>query len=177
MAQNSSESNKKSYKGPGNLWIILLGIICAVSLVWMIWVLLMPDSQETAFTPPPFEEQAVTAELSDLPFTEDNRIEAGDLLIYVGSSISEENDSLDLTVWNSNEDRNLIRIRVTDEAGKVLGETGLLKPGEMVDSIPLDQLSSSHRYIIRIMGYEPDTYYSAGSFTLNVDLNEGGEGS
>lgn len=170
--KNAPETKSRSFP----VWLWILAVCCLVSLIWMVWVLVRPASETGTFTPPPFEESARTAELADLSFTEENRIQAGDLIVYAGMS-SLKGEVLDLPVWNSPESKAWIRIRILDEQGNTLGETGVLKPSETVDQISLSSPAASGKMIIQIMGYEPETYHSAGSIRLSVDLNqEGGSG-
>ena len=54
---------------------------------------------------------------------------------------------------------------------KVVGETGLLKPGEYIKEVKLDKsLKKDDEITLKVMGYEPDTYYSAGSISLNTKV-------
>ena len=63
------------------------------------------------------------------------------------------------------------KLRIYDEAGNILGETGLLKPGEYVQYVALDkELAPGTPIKLKIMGYEPATYLSAGSVVLNTQI-------
>ena len=56
---------------------------------------------------------------------------------------------------------------------KVLGETGLIRPGEYVQSIKYDQLPGQDTNIVlKVMAYEPETYHSAGSFFIEMKRKE-----
>ena len=66
------------------------------------------------------------------------------------------------TVW--------MRLRISDEKGNVLGQTGLVRPGEYVEYIVLDRMPETSRAIAKILTYEPETYYSMGSATAEVML-------
>ena len=51
----------------------------------------------------------------------------------------------------------------------ILGETGLVRPGEYVQTVALTTIPKSGTPItLKIMAYEPDTYYSAGAASLNT---------
>lgn len=64
-----------------------------------------------------------------------------------------------------------VRLRLMDADGNVLGETGLLKPGQYIQSIKLDKIPRKDGIVTaRILTYEPDTYYSLGSANANVML-------
>ena len=66
-----------------------------------------------------------------------------------------------------------IKLRVLDENRNVLGETGLIKPGEYVKSVTLNTVPAEGTKIsLKIMGYEQETYTSAGSATLNTTMGD-----
>ena len=62
-----------------------------------------------------------------------------------------------------------------DANGNTLGETGLIRPGEYVQSVVFETIPEVGDSIgLKLMAYEPETYYSAGSATLNTTV-KGGE--
>ena len=78
-------------------------------------------------------------------------------------------------VWLTNPVSNTVwlKVRVLDEKGNALGETGLIKPGEYVQSVELDTVPKAGTPIVlKIMAYQPDTYYSEGAVSLNTAINE-----
>ena len=61
--------------------------------------------------------------------------------------------------------------RILDEQDAVLGESGLIRPGEYVQAVKLDTVPRSTANVsLKIMAYEPETYYSAGSARLKTVL-------
>ena len=72
---------------------------------------------------------------------------------------------------NAEENSVYLKLRVLDEEGNILGETGLLKPGEYVKGVELDKDPSAETTIsLKIMSYEPDTYMSEGSVVLKTTI-------
>ena len=65
------------------------------------------------------------------------------------------------------------KLRILDQDGNIIGETGLLKPGQYVESVQLNDVAVSGNVTLQVMGYEPDTYFSAGSVGLATTLNMG----
>lgn len=62
-------------------------------------------------------------------------------------------------------------MRILDEAGNILGESGLLRPGEYVRAVRLEKIPKQPTPVsLKIMAYEPETYYSAGSAVLKTTL-------
>lgn len=81
-----------------------------------------------------------------------------------------------LTVYFTNEKGNQVwmQLLVLDQKQKVLGETGILKPGERVSKITLSRtLKKEETLKLKVNAYEPDTYYSAGEVTLETKTKAG----
>ena len=67
----------------------------------------------------------------------------------------EEND-----VW--------LKARFYDSNGNIVGESGLIRPGEYVKCVELTKTAkATETYKIKIMSYEPNTYNSLGAITIN----------
>ena len=61
-----------------------------------------------------------------------------------------------------------LRLRVLDEHGDVIAQSGILKPGQYITDLPLERLPSVGEKIqLKVMGYEAETYQSIGSVVLN----------
>lgn len=126
---------------------------------------------EVVFVPPTFDANANTgtpslpegAEYGTGAFTgigfglcNPARLEGQDLYLYFSNPT--EN-----AVW--------IKLRIYDKADTVLGESGLIRPGEYLESMPLNSIQElSAPLTLKIMCYEPDTYYSKGSATISIEL-------
>ena len=81
-----------------------------------------------------------------------------ELVLYLTSM--KEND-----VW--------IRAVVYNEQKQQLGSTGVLYPGEWVENIPLDTpVENGQTVIIKIISYQPETYYSKGSADIKVNVQK-----
>ena len=57
--------------------------------------------------------------------------------------------------------------------GNILGETGLIRPGEYVKTITFDKKvpKVGDEITMKIMGYQPETYYSAGAVNLGTTIS------
>jgi len=116
------------------------------------------------FTPPPFDSTAVVG----TPTVPDNLgWQELDAQVYkvgiCGKFISKGNTA---DVWLTNPESNTVwlKVRVLDEKGNTLGETGIIKPGEYVQPVTLDTVPKTEKPIVlKIMAYQPDTYYSEGA--------------
>lgn len=151
--------------------IPILGTVLCVLAITMIVALCLPRTRIGEFTPPPFEENAV----SGVP-------EVAEELCYyspyqpgmryrfsVCGKATTEGQSAVVYFTNPAENTVWMKVRLFDESGAVLGESGLLKPGEYVRTIALNTpVTVEKKFTLKIMGYEPQTYLSAGSVTLNL---------
>ena len=64
-----------------------------------------------------------------------------------------------------------LKLRITDEAGAILAESGLIKPNEYLQKVQFTRtLEAGEKISVKIMGYEPDTYLSAGAVALSTTV-------
>lgn len=157
--------------------LAVLGGVSVVVLIGMIAALCThkPD-RKSAFTPPAFEPAALSGmpEAEDaLGYTELYQDGMAYRVLVCGVPAAED-DALTVYFTNAAENEVYLKLRVLDEAGNTLGETGLLKPGEYVERVALmEELSAGTTVRFKVMGYEPEDFTSAGSVTLHVTV--GGE--
>mgnify|MGYP003319044773 CR=1 FL=1 len=58
-------------------------------------------------------------------------------------------------------------MRFYNQSGQIVGESGLIKPGEYLKSVSFDNtLSTTEGITLKVMSYEPETYRSVGAITL-----------
>lgn len=159
-----------------NIPLIAASIICAISLVMMFAALAFSggDSEPVAFTPPPFDENAVQG-TPDVPENLGwSEVDAQAFKASICGVLDIKGDRA--AVWFTNPDSNTVwlKLRVLDDHGNILGETGIIKPGEYVQSIVFTTTPDAGDIIsLKLMGYEPEIYYSAGSAILNVEVPRG----
>ena len=144
--------------------------LCAFLALVLVFMLLTGEKEQN-FTPPPFEQNAMAgvpnvpqeagyaqADAEAFQFAA-----AGNLQVQEGS----------VAVWLTNPTGNSVwlKARILDENGQILGESGLVKEGEYVQTILLDTVPErSIDVSLKIMAYEPETYYSAGAAVLKTTL-------
>lgn len=157
-----------------NTPLILAAVICLVSVIVMIAVLANPKVGEPqAFTPPPFEEAAA----SGVPNVPEGlgwgELDAKVYKASVCGVIRVEDGSAD--VWFTNPESNTLwlKLRILDKDGNIVGETGIIKPGEYVQSVAFYAVPAGGEAVsLKLMAYEPETYHSAGAVTLNTTIAE-----
>lgn len=162
----------------GNRLLFSMLFAAAISLAVMAAVLAMTGNQDGGterFTPPPFETEAVRGEPEvpeDLGYSPLDI--PGAYRVSLCGRVVEEEGRADVWFTNHKENRVWMKVRALDARGNILGETGLLKPGEYVQSVDLagtkGALTDGMELQLKIMAYEPDTYQSAGAAVLNTTL-------
>ena len=163
------KKQKKNYILP------LAAVLCVLSIAVMIFALTRQEVQTEMgeFTPPPLDSSAVVgspAVPDDLGWQE---LDAKVYKVGVCGKFIPKGNTAD--VWLTNPESNTVwlKVRVLDEKGNTLGETGIIKPGEYVQSVELDNVPKAGKPIVlKIMAYQPDTYYSEGAVSLNTTISE-----
>lgn len=152
---------------------VLCGVF-AVVLIVMSAALIFGRKHKTAeFTPPSFDPAAVAGVPTvpeSLGYISPYQEGMGYRFSVCGNVMTEGNTA---TVYLTNPAENEVwlKLRVLDENDNILGETGLIRPGEYVKDVALtEDLSAGTKIKLKIMGYEPETYFSAGSATLNTAI-------
>ena len=155
-----------------NMMLPLSLCLCVLSICVMIMALAYPVSEKT-FVPPEFDQNAQQG----IPQVPDglgwSAFEGDDLQIKVCGIFNAEGNSSDIWLFNDADNEAWIKVRMIEDDEKVLGETGLIRPGEYVQSIKYDQLPGQDTNIVlKVMAYEPETYHSAGSFFIEMKRKE-----
>lgn len=138
----------------------------------MISVLCLNEPQiQVEFTPPPFEKSAengVPSVPENLGWSE------LDAMVFkfsvCGVIFAGEQKA---SVWFTNPEVNSVwlKLRILDENGNIIGETGIIRPGEYVRTVSLSgEFSDGMPIVLKVMAYEPETYYSEGSVALNTTV-------
>lgn len=148
-----------------NKLLPILIFLCIASVALMIHTL----TARPAFTPPPFDSTAQTGIPADIPGYEQLDVPA----FQVGFLSRPYTEGNQLLVYFSNSPENTcyLRLRILDADGNMLGQSGLIRPGEFLQSVTLDILPATDPAIIlKVMAYEPETYHSAGAVTFHTTL-------
>ena len=163
------KKQKKNYILP------LAAVLCVLSLAVMVFALTRQEVQTEMgeFTPPPFDSPAVVG----FPAVPDGlgwqELDAQAYIVGICGKFIPNGNTAD--IWLTNPEGNTVwlKVRVLDEKGSILGETGLVRPGEYVQSVELDTVPKTGTPIVlKIMAYQPDTYYSEGAVSLNTTISE-----
>ena len=83
-----------------------------------------------------------------------------------GNPIIKDN-KLKIYLTSSPENDIYIKARIYKN-DKLVGESGLIKPNEYIEYINVKNIKSGDTINVKVMGYEKNSYYSAG--VINIDL-------
>lgn len=145
-------------------------IVCLLSVAVMMFTLLQKPNQEE-FVPPPFDNAAQQG----VPHVPDNlgysELNAKAFKASVCGKLEVRGDKAEVYFTNPAENGVWMKLRMLDSEGNILGETGLIRPGEYVKEVGFTSVPEVGTMIeLKIMSYEPDTYYSMGAVSLNTTV-------
>ena len=157
--------------------LIAIGALCVISLAAMIAALIHFKPIEQEFVPPAFDATAVagelaeTDELKELGWSEIYRDGMEYSAYLCGRVLADEQNTADVWFYNTGRGESWIKLRVFDAQGNVVAETGLIKPKQYIKTLQFTRpMEDGEQISFKIMGYEPDTYLSAGAVTLNTTV-------
>ena len=147
--------------------IILLTLL--IVLVAIIIILFINIKNKQTFHKPPFDKNAITEMPNELDY-KDSIIEISKgYSLYIDGIPTIKNNELIINLIALKENNVWIKIRVLNEQEKIVAESGLVRPGEYLKSIKIiNKISKNDKLTYMIMGYEIDTYLSAGNVSLNT---------
>lgn len=156
-----------------NTSLIAMSCICVLSLILLLCVTAYGKKEvHLPFEPPPFDENAVVG-VPEVPAELFWRKQViGEYTVSLCGKPTIAGQAMDVWLTNPLESDVWMKVRILDIEGNILGETGLIRPGEYVRSVFLQTVPAVGSDIeMKIMIYERDTYYSAGaaSFYTTVD--------
>lgn len=152
--------------------ILVLFAVCVLSVTCMIMVLCKKKAfSEIAFVPPEFDRDAKSGTPNP---PEEAKYEIVDVTAYrfgiCGQAICLEGKVF-IFMTNDADNQVWLKARILDSSGTMLGESGLIRPGEYVEAVALTSLPKIPSMIkIKVMSYEIDTYHSMGSAVMNVQM-------
>ena len=159
-----------------NYILPLAAVLCILSLAVMVFALTRQDEVQTEigeFTPPPFESAAVVGSPAVPDGIGWQELDAQVYKVGICGKFIPKGNTADVWLTNPVSNTVWLKVRVLDEKGNTLGETGLIKPGEYVQSVTLTIVPKTGTPIVlKIMAYQPDTYYSEGAVSLNTTISE-----
>lgn len=172
IRKSDMAKNKKNNKA-----LYIAAAVCVACVVFMLVALLVPKQAERGeFTPPEFasDAQQGTPNVPDELGWFTPQAEGLTLKVSLCGEVILKDGKADVYFTNHAENENWMLLRVLDSEGNILAQTGIIKPGEYVKTVEFDTVPQNGQTIVyKVMSYEPDTYYSAGSITLRTTAQVG----
>ena len=152
--------------------IIILSFVLLI-LIIIIILLSINIKNKSTFVKPEFDINILTEIPESIDYKDSTLNISENYDVYINGLPKVEDDNLVIDFISLKENNVWIKIRVLDETEKVIAESGLVKPGEYLRSINLSkQKQKNDKIIYMIIGYEIDTYLSAGTIKLNTRIGE-----
>lgn len=153
--------------------VLIVALLLVVMVVAIIVVAALKKNSVGDFVPPPLEANAVAGVPDPLPEAFGTLTVNPEFVVGVCACPSLEGTNLGvyLTAYESN--TCYVKIQIFDEDMNLLGESGLLKPGEYLAAVPLFVPTETKTLRATILAYEPETYYSLGSANINLAIASG----
>lgn len=160
-----------------NKYLILSFVLCLLALTGMVLSLACGRPQiQAEFVPPAFDDQAKTG----IPKVPENlgwaELDSEAFRVSLCGVVAPSHGTVDIWLTNSEENKVWLKLRVLTPDGKMLGETGLIKPGQYVRTVTLHEIPAAGTSVeLKIMAYELETYHSAGSISVMTQISETGQ--
>ena len=164
---------KKKNRKRDLLLLTLVGAFLASAVFCAVTLIVPREEIAGEFVPPEFDAAARAGVPSD-GVSESYSEFSGEGMPYSFSVCGEifvENGMAQVYLTNPEGNFVWLKLRVYDESGDILGESGLIRPGEFLPSVELrGKAGAGETLAVKIMGYEPETYKSVGAVVLNTRI-------
>lgn len=153
--------------------LLFSAIVCFIALIIM-GIALINSKEEVVgeFTAPAFESNAQEGipEVDNASYTE-VYMDGMSFRAYVCALFFVEDGMAQVYFTNIEENEAWLKLRIWNQDGEIVAETGVIQSGEYVEWITFtEEVSSGEGIILELMSYEEETYQSLGTVTLNTVL-------
>lgn len=158
------------------LLICILLVACIASVCFMIYTLTyIPNKKETIeFVPPDFEMNIHSGKPDAHEKYGWSEVYQNGMNYKFGINsniIMDKDNNADIYFYNDEENAVWLKLRILDVDGNIISESGIIKPNAYIEKVHfLRTLDNGEKIKIKIMAYQPETYYSEGSVTLNTNV-------
>lgn len=143
--------------------IILIGVLITTALF---------QRKNVKYEKPEFDPTAKQIEENEIQDESYSILEAApDYQIGLCGMPQEKEGHLIVYFTNPKKNQVWMQLLVFDDADRILAQTGIIKPGERIENVMLSRNVTKEETIkLEVLGYEPDTYYSAGKVSLQTKI-------
>lgn len=148
--------------------------LCIISSITMIVCLSIKSKDYTVadFTPPSFDN---TAKNGIPKLNNENWIELCEngmsFSTHILGELTLKDNSADVFFTNDKDNDVWLKLRILNGFGNIIAESGLIKPNQYIETIAFSSKpKDGDRITLKIMAYEPSTYYSKGSVEIETTI-------
>lgn len=147
-------------------------ILCILSLGTMTIALVTHSQVQAVFTPPAFDHSAQTGTPTPPEELKYTPVEVEDGYHFsVCAQPTEKNGKVQIYFTSETSNTVWMKLQIYNSSGTMVGETGVIRPGEYVQELPLTKTVDAGEEIhLKVIGYTPETWYSAGNVELKTQL-------
>ncbi len=121
------------------------------------------------FSAPEFDSNAVSGEPQNVNDESFQVLNMADFTFKICGEPAASNEGAELWLTNLAVNPAWMRAEIYDENENLLGSSGVIKTDFYVQTVPTSSpLSQGQKIAVKVYFYEPETYYSMGTFTLNL---------
>lgn len=153
----------------------ILSITIIIFILITLLILCISDylrQQSEAFLPPSFDENAQSIDASvELAETYGIFDVTEGYRVGICGKPRLKNEYLSIFFSNPITNTVWIKLCIVDKDGMVLAETGLIHPGEYIKQVKVSRtMDEGETIIMQVLGYQAETYYSAGEVSLETTI-------
>ena len=160
-----------------NIRILALVLATIIMLFCLVSCGQAPKDEETQqpvrgeFVPPEFDATSIRGvpkivNPDSIGYTE---LDAKAYKVSLCGRVVVNGNKSDIYFTNPEGNNAWLKLRIFNAKGEVIAETGLVRPGEYIQAITFTKIPKTDDPItMRVMGYEPVTYYSVGEVSFNT---------
>lgn len=158
-------------------FLISFSVLLAVLIVAVaVFAAQRRSAAASVYLPPEFDAGAVSGVLTvadedahyghlELPISE------GKCVVAAAATPLLENGELEVFLSSDMENTVYIRLVIFDENNTQVGASGILRPGEYIQSVTVSaSVTPGSTLTAKLLTYEPDTYYSMGSASMTFNV-------
>ena len=157
---------------------ILALLFCTISIIAITIMVISicyshNNIENGEFIPPDFEKSAIDGE-PDVPENSGYSLMSldDDYNIYVCGKLKNNNGETDVYFTSDINNNVWVKLQIISETGEIIGETGIVKPGQYVKTIKLKNAPNKDFEVkLKVVGYEPETYHSGGSAEMKTTID------
>ena len=155
--------------------LIVMAVILTVMVCTAVYLAVFrePGTVRGEFVPPEFDASVQ----SGTPGTLDEDLAYGTLelnktaVVSMCANVTCENNAARVYFTSHEDNEGWLKIKLFDAEGNLLGQSGLVHPGEYIESVALTAVPKASGLVVaKILIYEPETYLSLGSAQAQVML-------